>query len=56
MCHTGRRFRAAVAASSSSSGLQLEDDTLDIRRVVERSDGTFSDGDWYESQLLSFLL
>jgi hypothetical protein len=46
MCHTGRNFRAAVAATLHSN---LENETLDVQRVVERRDGTFRDGDWYEN-------
>jgi acid phosphatase len=39
LCHEGRRFQAAVASLSGG-------DTLNVRRVVEREDGTHRDGEW----------
>jgi len=40
ICHVARQFRAAVA------GLSVRE-TLEVKRVVERKDGTFDYGEWY---------
>jgi acid phosphatase len=44
MCHTARRFRAAVFADVPTGGLQ--EDTLMMRKTVERADGVAAEGEW----------
>ena len=53
MCKTGRQFKAAVAGvtagSALSPGVPIEEgETLELRRVVERADGTAVEGEWYD--------
>lgn len=52
MCKTGREFGAAVAGLSGGT---LSSETLDVRRSVERKDGTFKDGDWYVDALVDLI-
>ena len=40
ICHVARQFKAAVAGP----GVR---EALEIKRVVERKDGTFDYGEWY---------
>ena len=59
MCKTGRQFRAAVAGAVAGSGLSPgvsveEGETLELRRVVERYDGTAVEGEWYGYHYSSF--
>ena len=42
LCHTARRFSAAVA-SNSTDGSQ---EGLPLRKVVEREDGSIASGEW----------
>ena len=49
ICHVARQFRAAVAGP----GVR---ETLEIKRVVERKDGTFDYGEWYATLILCFAL
>ena len=51
MCKTGRQFKAAVAGATAgatlSTGVPLEEgEPLELRRVVERADGTAVEGEW----------
>lgn len=39
ICHVARQFRAAVAGPGAK-------ETLEVKRVVERRDGTFDYGEW----------
>lgn len=50
MCHTARRFRAAVASTmelnpQEGSGLSPEEQ-MPVRKVLERGDGSVVVGDW----------
>lgn len=54
MCHTARRFQAAVASTmdlnpSEGSGVSPEDRTF-VRKVVEKVDGSVVTGEWYVSR------
>ena len=42
LCHTARRFAAAVASNATSG----RDEALPIYRVVEREDGAAAPGEW----------
>ena len=44
ICHVARQFKAAVAGP----GVR---ETLEVKRVVERKDGSFDYGEWYATQL-----
>ena len=44
ICHVARQFKAAVAGPGVK-------ETLEVKRVVERKDGTFDYGEWYASRL-----
>ena len=44
MCKEGRLFRAAVAGMQYADPLE---ETLTVRRVLEREDGTSHEGEWY---------
>lgn len=49
MCKTARNFRAAVWGSSGSideSELDVGDSSMPIRRIVQRKDGSTSEGQW----------
>ena len=46
ICHVARQFKAAV----SGPGVR---ETLEVKRVVERKDGTFDYGEWYEASAVS---
>ena len=46
ICHVARQFKAAVAGP----GLR---ETLEVKRVVERQDGTFDYGEWYVASAIS---
>jgi len=48
ICHVARQFRAAVAGP----GVR---ETLEVKRVVERKDGTFDYGEWCASPPISAL-
>ena len=45
ICHVARQFKAAV----SGPGVK---ETLEVKRVVERKDGTFDYGEWYAASVL----
>ena len=49
ICHVARQFKAAVAGP----GVR---ESLEIKRVVERKDGTFDYGEWYGTLVISPLL
>lgn len=49
ICHVARQFRAAVAGPGVK-------ETLEVKRVVERKDGTFDYGEWYATLILCFAL
>ena len=46
ICHVARQFKAAVAGP----GVR---ETLEVKRVVERKDGTFDYGEWCVSSAIS---
>jgi len=46
ICHVARQFKAAVAGP----GVR---ETLEVKRVVERKDGTFDYGEWYGASVIS---
>lgn len=46
ICHVARQFKAAVAGPGVK-------ETLEVKRVVERKDGTFDYGEWYVAPALS---
>ena len=46
ICHVARQFRAAVAGP----GVR---ETLEVKRVVERKDGTFDYGEWCGASVIS---
>jgi len=48
ICHVARQFKAAVAGP----GVR---ETLEVKRVVERKDGTFDYGEWYAAPVISAL-
>ncbi|KAH8101820.1 phosphoglycerate mutase-like protein [Cristinia sonorae] len=47
LCKTARHFKAAVASSINVGGRSVtgDDETLNIRKVVERADGSVADGE-----------
>ncbi|THH31001.1 hypothetical protein EUX98_g3181 [Antrodiella citrinella] len=47
LCKTARRFKAAVTSSWNASGREFtgDDETLPVRKVVERADGRVVDGE-----------
>jgi hypothetical protein len=49
ICHVARQFKAAVAGPGVM-------ETLEVKRVVERKDGTFDYGEWYAASTISALL
>lgn len=49
ICHVARQFGAAVAGP----GVR---ETLQVKRVVERKDGTFDYGEWSVASAISALL
>ena len=49
ICHVARQFKAAVAGP----GVR---ETLEVKRVVERKDGTFDYGEWYAVSVPCFCL
>ena len=49
ICHVARQFKAAVAGP----GVR---ETLEVKRVVERKDGTFDYGEWCGASAVSPLL
>lgn len=48
LCKTARRFKAAVTSTLSVGGREVtgDDETLPIKKVVERGDGSVVDGEW----------
>jgi len=46
ICHVARQFKAAVAGPGVS-------ETLQVKRVVERKDGTFDYGEWSVTSIVS---
>jgi acid phosphatase len=54
MCKTARWFRAAVFSDTHNAtpldiagGEKMLEDTLLMRKTVERADGTAAEGEWY---------
>jgi hypothetical protein len=54
LCTEGRRFRASVASLLVPEGglAKAVVQSLELRRSLERPDGTFNDADWYVASLL----
>lgn len=48
MCHTARKFRAAVSSSLGAEHAREhgDDETISTRKLVERRDGSRVEGEW----------